>query len=541
MAEHALICIVGLIEIPDTMAGQLPEKYMDQLESWIGTGPKTFTLLYKITRDGCNATTFHQMCDNQGPTVTVLYNQQGSVYGGYESASWTSSDDFREGILSWTRRDDFRNPNVRLTSSVNFGQNRYGLIDRKISEVRDIQDRNSFLFQLKYSGSDRFTMFSVCRPVYGWEGMSSYGPCFGEDLITFTGTVNQAEGLFFPLNGAMSIGNYSESHGLTGDQINNGNMYVTELEVYRVTDGQRKKKPTLPWRKTPEWNEKFLETLTEDIVSFKPSGKLGLSDIRILLLGPVGTGKSSFYNTIDSVLKGRISQRARCGNATHSITTAVRILKVRSGASLNFRLCDTRGLEVTQGLDILECSYLLDGSIPDYYEFNPATPICPDHPGFVHHPRVPEKIHCVLFAIDAKTVGDIPPKLVEKMNSFQKIMNHKGIPQAVLLTKVDLACHDVASKISNVFTSTKIEDAVDKVSGLLGLPRNNILPIKNYENEMQLDDNISILALLALRQVLYFAEDYIESIQEKMSALKLSSQRLTKGDVVQKSGDFVKE
>ncbi|KAH3823360.1 hypothetical protein DPMN_125159 [Dreissena polymorpha] len=61
------------------MAGQLPEKYMGQLEAWIGTGSKTFTLLYKITRDGCDPKTFHQKCDNQGPTVAVLYNQQGSV------------------------------------------------------------------------------------------------------------------------------------------------------------------------------------------------------------------------------------------------------------------------------------------------------------------------------------------------------------------------------------------------------------------------------------------------------------------------------
>ncbi|KAH3742378.1 hypothetical protein DPMN_049119 [Dreissena polymorpha] len=316
-------------------------------------------------------------------------------------------------------------------------------------------------------------------------------------------------------------------------------MHVTELEVYNVSDGQRNNSPLKPWRKTPEWNEKFLETLTEDIVSFEPSGELGLSNVRILMLGPVGTGKSSFYNTINSVFKGRISQRARCGNATHSITTSYTpyVVKARSGASLNFRFCDTRGLEVTQGLDILECNYLLDGNIPDYYEFNPATPICPDNPGFVHHPRVSEKIHCVLFVIDAKTVGEIPAKLVEKMNSFQKIMNHKGIPQAVLLTKVDLDCQDVASKTSNVFMSKKIESAVDMVSGILGLPRNNILPVKNYENEMQLDDNISILALLAVRQLLYFAEDFIENLQDKLSARNVSCEKPDKRGNTDKRSD----
>ncbi|KAH3776045.1 hypothetical protein DPMN_177458 [Dreissena polymorpha] len=106
------------------MAGQLPDKYMDKLESWIGTGPKIFTLLYKITKDGCDAATFHQKCDNQGPTVTVLYNQQGSVYGGYGSASWNSTAAY-------------------------------------------INDAQAFLFQLKYSGSDKYTKFPVLKSANG--------------------------------------------------------------------------------------------------------------------------------------------------------------------------------------------------------------------------------------------------------------------------------------------------------------------------------------------------------------------------------------
>ena len=67
------------------MTGRLSDDHMDQLESFIGTGPKTFRLLYSFTRDGCGNQPFHSKCDNQGPTVTVLYNPQGCVYGGYTS------------------------------------------------------------------------------------------------------------------------------------------------------------------------------------------------------------------------------------------------------------------------------------------------------------------------------------------------------------------------------------------------------------------------------------------------------------------------
>ena len=73
------------------MPGRLSFEHMNQLEEWISAGPKQFHLLYSINRDGCGREQFHKMCDNRGPTVTVVYNTQGSVYGGYTSLAWDSS------------------------------------------------------------------------------------------------------------------------------------------------------------------------------------------------------------------------------------------------------------------------------------------------------------------------------------------------------------------------------------------------------------------------------------------------------------------
>ncbi|WAQ94442.1 hypothetical protein MAR_006913, partial [Mya arenaria] len=47
------------------MGKRLTDKDFNQIESWIGTGPKTFNLLYSITRDGCDPDVFHKKCDNQ--------------------------------------------------------------------------------------------------------------------------------------------------------------------------------------------------------------------------------------------------------------------------------------------------------------------------------------------------------------------------------------------------------------------------------------------------------------------------------------------
>ena len=56
-----------------------------------------------------------------------------------------------------------------------------------------------------------------------------------------------------------------------------------------------------------------------------------------------------------------------------------------------------------------------------------------------------------------------------------------------------------------------IEKLVDKVAEIVGLPRTNIIPIKNYECEVELRLDINILALLALRQILNFADDYLSN------------------------------
>ncbi|XP_060566680.1 interferon-induced protein 44-like [Ruditapes philippinarum] len=474
------------------MDGKLTDNDMDQLEQWIGTGPKTFKLLYAITRDGCIPTTFHQKCDNQGPTVTVLYNPQGSVYGGYVQVSWNSNE-------QW------------------------------------MNDTSAFLYQLRFNGNEKPNKFPI-KSGNSQNALfcnSSYGPLFGygNDLRTFQNTVNSS-GIYFALNGHMNIGYSYDNKGVTADQINNGHMNVTELEVYKVEDGKRskpiKKEHLKPWRKIKSWNEQFLNELTEDIVSFKPIPDLKVTDARILIIGPVGAGKSSFFNTINSIFRGRITQKARSGSAEQSLTTAYTQykVKVKSGAPLNFRLCDTRGLEESQGLDVFECNYLLDGNIPNYYQFNPTTQITPKTPGFIACPTADDVIHCAVFVLDASTLEILTSKIIEKMKAFQNIMNQKGIPQIILLTKVDKLSKEVEQDVSLVFKSPEVEEHVGKASQLLGLPRANVLPIKNYENEEELDENISILALLALRKILNFAEDFMDHMMDKKEEEQRGTEKL---------------
>lgn len=169
----------------------LQKLYRDQLVTWIG---KTcnFKLLYKISRDGCSPQTFHQQCDGKGATVTVFYNTNKTIYGGYLSQSWNSSGDY-------------------------------------------INDSNAFLFRLQYNGSSDPLKFPISNATYAGYGDGGYGPTFGSghDIQAFSGEI-KCSGNMFSLNGELSTGDSYNLNGQTVQTFANKSLKVTDLEVYRV-------------------------------------------------------------------------------------------------------------------------------------------------------------------------------------------------------------------------------------------------------------------------------------------------------------------
>jgi len=70
-----------------------------------------------------------------------------------------------------------------------------------------------------------------------------------------------------------------------------------------------------------------------------------LENFRLLLVGPVGSGKSSFCNTVASVFRGRITRRAMVGVGAHSVTTAVSDVRPMSSCKLCHRLAQIHGVK----------------------------------------------------------------------------------------------------------------------------------------------------------------------------------------------------
>lgn len=55
---------------------------------------KNYTLLYSLKQHGISNKTFHDKCDNQGPTLTIIVLQNGSIFGGYASKSWNNESGY---------------------------------------------------------------------------------------------------------------------------------------------------------------------------------------------------------------------------------------------------------------------------------------------------------------------------------------------------------------------------------------------------------------------------------------------------------------
>nr|XP_034306895.1 interferon-induced protein 44 [Crassostrea gigas] len=456
------------------MAELLTRKDKKQISQWIGRDSQ-LELLYKLSRDGMSYQRFHELCDNKGPTVTIFYNTDNNVYGGYVSDSWGSTG-------------------------------------------RWFSDQKAFLFKLHSAGNWKPVMFPYTSRETHYK-KHDYGPWFHSLPSFYSGSImnKSADGYYLLHNSSFFDGCGFDLKGETAQSVANGHNNVTDLEVYLVKDGLPDDEMESPWRDSSEWNSQTFQELKEFVANYEPLEEMKIPEVNILLIGQVGAGKSSFLNTINSIFKGGISSRACTGSAENSLTKSFEKFRIRDPSTkkyLRFRICDTRGVEEGLSIKSEDLGFILDGNIPNHYTFNPVEKASTKTPGFVKEPTVKDRIHVVVFVLDGSTLDVLSEGVVSKLKDIKSLVVDRGIPQLAFLTKMDKICETVNKDVSKMFTSSVVEDAVNKAADIIAIPRSHVLPVKNYEKESQLKTDINILALTALRQSLMFADDFLENQYE---------------------------
>uniref|UniRef100_A0A8C4SZZ0 G domain-containing protein n=1 Tax=Erpetoichthys calabaricus TaxID=27687 RepID=A0A8C4SZZ0_ERPCA len=204
---------------------------------------------------------------------------------------------------------------------------------------------------------------------------------------------------------------------------------------------------------------------------------------RILLIGQIGSGKSSFFNSVNSVFRGHVMQQAGSGHGVNSISTRYRTYKVLNGKGekmLPFVLCDTMGLEREEnreGIHMGDIINVIKGHVPDMYEFNPKAPITEYDVRYRHEPSLGDKVHCVVFVIDA-----------DKMSLINNILQQNSLFYSLFFQ-------------------------VTQLGQILGVPVSAISLVKNYSEETELNQNVDILILRALQQMLRAADACLDEMK----------------------------
>ena len=72
--------------LPDTQL--VNQQYDTKLREWLGSDCD-WKLLYRASQHGYRAYSFHKYCDDKGPTLMVIKNSGGWIYGGCTTQSWS--------------------------------------------------------------------------------------------------------------------------------------------------------------------------------------------------------------------------------------------------------------------------------------------------------------------------------------------------------------------------------------------------------------------------------------------------------------------
>ncbi|KAM8791749.1 interferon-induced protein 44-like [Rhynchonycteris naso] len=256
--------------------------------------------------------------------------------------------------------------------------------------------------------------------------------------------------------------------------------------------------------------------LLADLRTYRPYGDL-TSEVRILLLGPVGSGKSSFFNSVKSVFHGHVTRQAAVGSDITHITELYRIYSVKDGKdgdSLPFMLCDSMGLDEKEGVGLCmdDIPHILKGCMPDRYHFSPQQPITSKHPAFIMSPSLKDRIHCVAYVFSSDSISSLSSEMVEKFKLIQKEVLNFGVPQVALLTKVKNYHEVLQDNFLNVKQSMTSKSEVIKVQKMLNIPIFNIMMVENYASEWELDPLKDVLILSALKQMLRAIDDFLEDL-----------------------------
>ncbi|KAL7889000.1 hypothetical protein AOLI_G00039740 [Acnodon oligacanthus] len=450
--------------------------------------PVRFHLLYKSSHHGAQLSALLSSFDTSGKFVLAVFLPTGAVRGGFTS--------------------------------------------RSLKDGREFDDREAFVFEIN-SRAKRFPVLRSAKAVevhfpdsgqpvnrgygFGQQGAHGFGFVkavdFGQLASSPSGPVAVSFGKCLRVDSDDQVMYVSlcadEAYGCGWPEEKRARC--VDVELHRVQDlGDLLPSP---WREVC-WTDGTRQSLRQNFVSYKLVLET-LPRVRALLLGPVGSGKSSFVNSIRSTIYRRIVHLPNVGTATGSFTKKLKSYDIRAekgGSPSALSLCDVMAIgdEDFAGLSFSDTLDIIKGHVPEGYKFQSDFPINDKIHGYRAAPTLKDQIHCILFVLDATKVTSYSSSLRTSLRRLHTTVSDLGIPQLILLTHVDQVCCAVKENMMSVYSSRVVQEKMQKAAELVGLPLSYVLPVKNYISQLSVDVNTDILLLSVVNSILQAVDDTLE-------------------------------
>ncbi|KAK2808806.1 hypothetical protein Q5P01_000610 [Channa striata] len=169
------------------------------------------------------------------------------------------------------------------------------------------------------------------------------------------------------------------------------------------------------------------------------------------------------------------------------------------------------GLEEESGITADDVKLALKGHVKEGHKFNSTAPLSDSDTGYNPSPCADDRVHVLVWVCSANS-PKINESVLKKMRDIRDAASDLDIPQMALLTKVDEACRETEKDLKDVYSSKHVKQKMADFSSALGVPLNCILPVKNYSEEIAIDDDVDSLILSALRLMIDLGDDFINNM-----------------------------
>ncbi|XP_014905858.1 interferon-induced protein 44-like [Poecilia latipinna] len=258
---------------------------------------------------------------------------------------------------------------------------------------------------------------------------------------------------------------------------------------------------------------------SEDDRKFLNEYKPGHEDqkLRILLYGPTGAGKSSFINSVQTVLRGRPYSQALVDHTKGDCFTKEYIthqIEKDDDSFYPFILNDMMGLSKLKGVLVEDVELALKGHVKEGYKFNPETPLTEDNQFYNARPTPNDKVQILVCVIPADKISIMDSEVLEKIKNIRLKASALHIPQVTILTKIDDLPLEMHAEI-NVYAIKGVKEKMKAAQANMGFPLNCMFPVKNYHEEINMNREVDALILSAMRHIIQYGDDFIKFSQNR--------------------------